>query len=90
MKMKFGSYAQVFEENGNTTNTMRMRSTGAIAMTPTANALGGYFFLSLVTGMKLSRQQWDPLPMPDGVIETVERMAEDEDQPLVAHGAPFF
>jgi hypothetical protein len=90
IKIEFGSYAQVFEENGNTTNTMRTRSTGAIAMTPTGDSQGGFFFLSLVTGIKLSRQQWDPLPMPDGVMETVERMAEDEDQPLIAHGAPFF
>ncbi len=54
MKIEFGSYAQVFEERGNT-NTMRMRTTGAIAMTPTGNTQGGCNFLSLTTGMKISR-----------------------------------
>jgi hypothetical protein len=69
---------------------MRARTTGAIAMTPTGNAQGGYYFLSLTTGARISRQQWDALPMPDGVIEAVERMAEAEQQPLVLQGAPLF
>jgi hypothetical protein len=89
LKIEFGAYAQVFEESERT-NTLRTRTTGAIALTPTGNAQGGYYFLSLATGMKLSRQQWDELPMPDGIIETVENMAEEEGQPLVALGAPFF
>jgi hypothetical protein len=67
MKIEFGPYAQVFEDN-NPTNTPRARITGAIALTPMGNAQGGYFFLSLATGRKLSRQQWDALPMPDGVV----------------------
>jgi hypothetical protein len=89
MKIEFGAYAQVFEAN-EPTNTVKARTTGAIALTPTGNAQGGYYFLSLATGRKLSRQQWDELPMPDGVIAAVERMAQDEEQPLVGHGAPFF
>ena len=87
MKIEFGAYAQVFEDNKRT-NTPRAQTTGAITLTPTGNAQGGYFFLSLATGRKLSRQQWDPLPMPDGVVETVERMAEAESQPLLRQGAP--
>ncbi len=59
-------------------------------MTPTGNAQGGYFFLSLITGRRISRQQWDELPMPDGIIATVERMALDQQQPVVGHGAPLF
>ena len=89
MKIEFGAYAQVFEAN-EPTNTVKARTTGAIALTPTGNAQGGFYFLSLATGRKLSRQQWDPLPMPDGVIATVEHMAHDEEQPLVGHGAPLF
>jgi hypothetical protein len=89
MKIEFGSYAQVFEDNQGT-NTVRARTTGAIALGPTGNAQGGFYFLSLVTGRKLSRQQWDALPMPDEVIAEVERMAEDEDQPIIGPGAPLF
>jgi hypothetical protein len=54
MKIEFGPYAQVYEDGG-PTNTMRARNTGAIALTPTGNAQGGYYFLSLTTDRKLSR-----------------------------------
>jgi hypothetical protein len=81
MKIEFGAYAQVFEAN-DPMNTVKARTTGAIALTLTGNAQGGYYFLSLATVRKLSRQQWDALPMPAGVIATVEQMAEDEKQPL--------
>ncbi len=77
LKIEFGAYAQVYKSN-NPTNTMRARTTGAIALTPTGNAQGGYNFLSLTTGWKLARQQWEGLPMPDGVIATVEEMARNE------------
>jgi hypothetical protein len=53
MKIEFGAYAQVYEAN-NPTNTMKARTTGAIALAPTGNAQGGYYFMSLVTGKKLS------------------------------------
>jgi hypothetical protein len=49
MKIEFGAYAQVFEDN-KPTNTSRARTTGAIALTPTGNTQGDYFFLSLATG----------------------------------------
>jgi hypothetical protein len=89
MKIEFGAYAQVFEDN-NPTKTPRARTMGAIALTPTGNAQGGYFFLSLATGRKLSGQQWDALPMPEGVVAAVERMAQNESQPLIGQGSPLF
>ena len=89
LKIEFGAYAQVFESN-DPTNTVKARTTGAIALTPTGNAQGGYYFMSLATGRKLSRQQWDVLPMPDGVIAAVEEMGRIEQQPIIGHGAPLF
>jgi hypothetical protein len=89
MRIEFGAYAQVFEDK-NPTNTAKARTTGAIALTPTGNAQGGFYLLSMITGRRLARQQWDELPMPGGVIASVERMAEDEGQPLIGHGAPLF
>jgi hypothetical protein len=44
----------------------------------------------LTTGKQLSRQQWDELPMPDGVIAAVEAMAASEHQPLLENGGPIF
>jgi hypothetical protein len=69
---------------------MKARTTGAIKLTPTGNAQGGYNFLSLATGRKLSRQQWDALPMPDGGIAALERLAEAKEQPIIGQGAPIF
>jgi hypothetical protein len=88
-KLELGAYVHVFEDN-NPTNTNKTRSTGAIVLTPTGNAQGGYYFMSLTTGKKLSRQQWTELPIPDGVIATVEAMAEAEDQPIMGNGGPAF
>jgi hypothetical protein len=89
MIIEFGAYAQVYKDGG-PTNTVRARTTGAIALTPTGNAQGGYYFLSLTTGRKLSQQQWDELPMPDRVIAAVERISKTDNQPLTGHGAPLF
>jgi hypothetical protein len=89
LKIEFGAYALVYEAN-DLTNTNKAKSTGAITLTQTGNAQGGYFFMSLTTGKRLSRQQWDELPMPDGVIATVEAMAEVQRQPIFDNGTPSF
>jgi hypothetical protein len=77
LKLELGQYVQVFEDN-DPSNTNKTRTTGAIALNPSDNAQGGYTFFSLVTGRKLSRQQWDELPMPNGVVARVEQMGVDE------------
>ena len=82
LKLEFGSYVQVFEAN-NPTNTPKARSPGAITLTPTGNANGDYFFLSLTTGACISRHQWTVLPMPESAIARVETLAKDEGQPLI-------
>lgn len=54
MRLEFGSYVQVFEDN-DPTNTPRARSLGAITLNPTGNAQGDYYFMSLATGAQISR-----------------------------------
>ena len=39
---------------------------------------------------KLSRQQWDEIPMPDGVNAAVEAMALEQVQPLIGISGPIF
>jgi hypothetical protein len=51
--------------------------------TPTGNANGDYYFLSLATGACISRHQWTVLPMPESAIARVETLAKDEGQPLI-------
>jgi hypothetical protein len=91
MTIEFEAYAQVYVSN-NSSNTLKARTTGAIALAPMGNAQGGYsYFMSLVTGNNLSRQQWDELPMPEGVIAAVvEDMAEAGNQPIIGPGGPLF
>lgn len=48
----FGSYIQTHEQ---TDNSMEARSTEALALLPTGNAQGGYYFMRLTTGRKIAR-----------------------------------
>lgn len=88
MPIEFGGYAQVFEDN-NPTNATKARTPGAIVLNPTGNEEGGYFYVSLETGLRLSRQQWNEIPMPEGVIDTVEAMALAKQQPPMENGVSF-
>jgi hypothetical protein len=89
MKLDFGTYAQVFEDN-QPTNTTKSRRTGAIALNPTGNDQGDYHFMSLTTGKRLARRQWTVIPMTAEVIAAVEARAEAEGQPLIKGGCPLF
>jgi hypothetical protein len=71
-KLEFGTYAQVHEDHD---NSMATRTTGAIALRPTGNAQGGYYFMSLTTGRRLNRNHWTELPMPQDVINRVRTLA---------------
>ena len=82
MRLEFGTYVQVFEDNS-PSNTPKARSMGAIALNPTGNAQGDYYFMSLSTGAKISRHQWQALPITDTAIARVEAIALHEGQPLV-------
>ena len=74
-KLEFGDYVQTHEEHD---NSMAARTIGAIALRPTGNTQGGYFFYSLTTGRVLNRGRWTSLPMPNEVIDRVHRMARQE------------
>jgi len=50
-QLEFGSYTQVHESHD---NTMAAHTSGALALRPSRNAQGGYFFYSLNTGQVLS------------------------------------
>jgi hypothetical protein len=51
-------------------------TTGAIALRPTGNDQGRYFFYSLATGHRLNRNRWTELPMPAKVITRVHTLAK--------------
>ena len=71
-RVEFGDYVQTHEEHD---NSMASRTLGAIATRPTGNAHGGYYFISLDTGRRITRKDWTPMPMPDLVRDQVHRLA---------------
>jgi hypothetical protein len=71
-RLEFGSYTQVHEDHD---NSMDSRTTGAIALRPTGNAQGGYYFMSLAIGRRLNRNHSTTLPMPQDVIDRVHTLA---------------
>ena len=61
--LPFGSYVQVHDEPS-PTNSPTARTVGAITLGPTGILQGGYKFLNLRTGKKITRRNWTPLPIP--------------------------
>jgi len=54
------------------------RTEGALALLPTMNQTGAVKFLSLKTRREIVRSHWTPLPMPDDVIDAINRMADED------------
>jgi hypothetical protein len=73
-RLEFGTYCQVHEEHDNSMAT-RAAGAGAIALRPTGNTQGGYYFFSLTTGRRLNRNRWTELPMPADIIDRVYTLA---------------
>ena len=71
-RVEYGTYVQVHEE---TDNSLKSRTTGAIALRPTGNAQGGFYFYSLTSGRRLNRNRWTTLPLPADVIDRVHFLA---------------
>jgi hypothetical protein len=71
-RIECGQYVQTHEKHN---NNMESRTVGALALRPTDNAQGGYYFYSLLTGMRLNRTHWTELPMPSSVEERLKTLA---------------
>ena len=81
-QLPFNSYVQVHEEP-TSTNLPSARTIGAITLGPTGNLQGGYKFLNLQTGKKITRRNWTHLPMPIEVIERVNQLGKEQNQPTL-------
>jgi hypothetical protein len=62
-KLPFGAYAEAHEEYPQT-NTMAPRTRGVICLGSTGNFEGSYKMMCHQTGRKLTRKQFQGLPMP--------------------------
>ena len=81
---EFGEYVQTHEEHD---NSLLSRTVGVIALRPTGNQQGGYFFMSLHTGHIINRLHTTKLPMPAEVITRVGQLAKTQNMiPSLAFG----
>jgi hypothetical protein len=55
---------------------------GAICLGPSGNTQGGYYFMSLRLGLKITRYSWTLIPMPDTVIDRVNTLGSAEPEIL--------
>jgi len=74
-RFQFGEYVQAHEEHD---NTMAPRTIGALALHPTGNAQGSFYFFSLSTGRMITHGRATALPRPDDVIDQVHRIARQK------------
>jgi hypothetical protein len=78
MRISFGEYCQIHEDNEVGKNSMSERTADAIAIKMKGNLQGTAEFLSLSTWKIVSRDKWTALPMPRTVIEKINLKAENE------------
>jgi hypothetical protein len=71
-RVEYGQYVQTHEKHD---TTMTPRTIGALALCPTGNQQGGYYFYSLMSGQRLHRTHWTELPMPAKVKDRVRGLA---------------
>jgi hypothetical protein len=74
-----GTYCEVHDKPV-PTNTMVSRTHEAIALGPTGNLQGSVKFYCINTGRVLKRRSFTPMPMPESVIQRVNRIGERERQ----------
>ena len=78
-KLEFGEYVHTHEEHD---NTMASRTCAEIALRPTGNAQGGYYFMSLCTGARINRNRWTALPLPSTVKLAIEQLTKNNPEGL--------
>jgi hypothetical protein len=80
-RLSIGDYCQV-HENDTPRNSQLPRTQGAICLGPSGNTQGGYYFMSLRSGLKITRYSWTFIPMPDTVIAWVDTLGSAEPEIL--------
>ena len=74
-RYQFGEYVQTHEQHD---NSMNPRTVGALALHPTGNAQGSFYFMSISTGRVANQLCAMPLPMPDEVVDRIHRLARQK------------
>ena len=78
-KLEFGEYVHTHGEHD---NTMASFTCVSIALRPSGNAQGGYYFMSLRTVARINRNRWTALPLPSTVKLMIEQLAKNNPEGL--------
>ena len=82
LALEFGEHCQVHEEEA-PRNSDKARTQGAICIGNSGNKQGGFRFMALDSGRKITQFAWTNLPMPDIVIKRIEEMAKGQPEDLI-------
>jgi hypothetical protein len=82
LSLQVGQYCQVHEED-TPRNSQSPRTKGSISLGPNGNLQGGYKFMALNTGNKITHRSWDVIPMPDTVIARVNALETNQPKQLI-------
>jgi hypothetical protein len=77
LSLQLGQYCQVHEDDA-PRNSQLPRPQGAICLGPSGNIQGGFRFLNLTSGQKITRRSWDNIPIPQTVIDRVNLLGKDQ------------
>jgi hypothetical protein len=80
LKHGFGDYVQV--HNAVVNNTMEPRTSGALALMPSGNLEGSWYYFKLSNGEIVKRNRATVLPIPDNVIDYINARAVIKGKPL--------
>ena len=75
--LSFGDYVQTHVP-ASTTNTNKPRTTGAIALYPSRNGKGSWYFMLLDTGKRIHRYSWDVIPLSRDIVNRVNAIGLSE------------
>jgi hypothetical protein len=76
LKHGYGDYVEVSDEE--TDNTTKTRTRSAIALMPTGNRQGSWYYYLVTTGKVVRMNRAEALPMPEYIIKHMNEKAEAE------------
>ena len=80
--LRIGQHCQVHQEDA-PCNSQLPRTKGAIALGPGGNLQGSFKFVALDSGKKITRRNWDVIPMTDAVVTQVNELGRDQPEQSV-------
>jgi len=82
LRLSFGEYAEVHNNQPTASNTLEERAISCVAMLPLLNKQGTYLFFNLKTRSVLKGDKWKALPTPQWVIDRMNQLAKNQKRQL--------